>query len=235
MRKSEPDEGRLYVVYLMEAARLVEQIRTGIDRLEEYWKKHMKIYKQTTHKALVVDALVQKDLQTVIADIARLYNLLTYEPSSKTCPYREISKERTKYFRDLFASVRMNAIGSRAARNSLEHFEERVDKEIQEQRQAQPNAPGFVYGCIFPNEAMLRLVASERTRIRTFAFEEMHYFNFEGDISLRQVRQEAEAIRSVLIRCLGRDGYDAAGQSGLFHPPLPPGALSPASGRDGAS
>ncbi len=73
------------------------------------------------------------------------------------------------------------------------------------------------------------LIASDRTRIRVFTFEEMRYYNFESEISLREVQREAEAIRQVLIRCLGKDGYHKAG-SGLIHPPLPSGALTAADG-----
>jgi len=126
MTESGSDEGRLFAVYLMEAVRLVEDIRTGIDRLDAYWAKQRELYKEATDSVLVVDPVIQKDLQIVISDIARLYNLFSHEPPSKKCTYKDVSKERTSYFRDLLGSISLSAMGSRAARNSLEHFEERV-------------------------------------------------------------------------------------------------------------
>ena len=231
MNESGSTENRLDAVYLIEAVRLVEDIRTGIDQLEAYWARHKEFQKHTEENTLVVDPKIQKDLQAVISDLGRLYNLLTYKSRSKQCPYIDFSRKRTSYFRDLLGALRLDAIGSRAARNSLEHFEERVDEEILRQQDKHPNAAGLIHACIFSNTRMLDLVAGDRTRIRAFAFDEMHYFNFDGDISLRLARKEAEAIRFALINRLGKDNYEnAAGGYGLIYPGAPPGAITPTTG-----
>jgi hypothetical protein len=230
MSKPGSGDGRLYEVYLMEAVRLTEDIRDGIDRLQQYWARHKELHAGKEESTLVVDPKVQKDLQTVISDIARLSNLLSYESRSKRCPYIDASRQRTQYFRGLLGSVPLEAISSRAARNSLEHFEERIDEEILRQRRKRPNSPGLIYGCMLPNQAMLDLVAGDRTRIRVFVFDEMRYFNFEGEISLRRAREEVEAIRSALSQKLGQQGYkNAAAGSGVIYPGVPSGALTPES------
>ncbi len=198
------DEDRLDLIYQIEAVRLVEDIRAGIDQLEAYWARQRTLHKEASGTILVVDQGIQKSLQTVISDIARLYNLLTYESSSKKCPYSDISRERTRHFRALLSGIDLSSISSRAARNSLEHFEERIDQEILRQRNGEPNPPGIIYACIFANVAMLNLVAGDRARIRAFTFDEMLYFNFDATLSLRQARDEVNSVRKMLVDFLLR-------------------------------
>ena len=61
--------------------------------------------------------------------------------------------------------------------------------------------------------------------MRAFAFEEMRYFNFEAQLSLRQVEEEIKAIRIVLTKALGESGYeDTAAGSGLIYLGAPSGS-----------
>jgi hypothetical protein len=228
MSVAKSNEDQLDPIYQIEAVRLVEDIRAGIDQLEAYWADQKTLHKGASDTILVVNQEIQKNLQTVISDIARLYNLFTYEPSSKKCPYLAVSKERTRHFRTLLRGVNLSAISSRAARNSLEHFEERIDREILMQRKKASNPPGIIYACIFANLAMLNLVAGDRARIRAFTFDEMLYFNFGATLSLRQARDEINAVRKVLVDSLGEQDYKLASEGpGVIRPKTPEGALAP--------
>ena len=141
----------MYQIYLLEAIRLVEEISTGIGQLESYWSKQ-KPQGENARSVLIVDPEVQKNLHVV----ARLSNLIRYEPKQGSSV--TFSSRRVSFFRKLFP-FKITAIHSRAARNSLEHFEERIDKENHDRSVKGAKQSGFIYACMFSHANALNAVS----------------------------------------------------------------------------
>jgi hypothetical protein len=224
MTPSKLQDTPMFHVYLLEVSRLVEETRMRIAHLETYWRNR-KPSEAGIRPVLVIDPEIQRSLHTLISDVARLSNLIRQEAQQSA--YSRFSKLRTTFFGQLFP-FGIKEIHSRAARNSLEHFEERIDKENRDQTRSEHE--GFIYACMFSDADALKVVSAGRdTLIRVFVFDEMRYINFGSTMSLRTVGAELEQMRSTLLNSLGADDHAKTTMgAGILQPPAPPGGLTSA-------
>lgn len=141
--------GAAYQLYTTECVFLVRRIQIEARRLQSFWSR---IQSKTDFdpKEPIVNGDAQAGIDNVIVCVARLSRLLTFIPGK--CPYRSRSEERVEYFRNLFAGIVIEEIHAKAARNSLEHFEERIDElfnnEAENERLNLPD-PLYSYSMMF--------------------------------------------------------------------------------------
>ena len=152
-------------------------------------------------------------IDAVLVEAANLKKLIitpTARGSSESARTFRFRRSRTEAVAELLDGLSIEAISDAQVRNSLEHFDEYLDKLGGRLASGgPPPEPIAAYNLALSSWAVVRMLdRGNMYPLRVYVADEHTYYNFERKINLRQLRDEADAILERLTsrRVLPDDG-----------------------------
>lgn len=132
-----------------------------------------------------------------------------------------------RWFTDLFSGIRIEELHSPAARNSLEHFEERIDRLAFEENRAmrkQKSDPVYSYNILI-GDLNYHGMRNSHHRLKVFCIKSFKYINLNAEMDLSKVAVEVHEMRGRLIQVLTENGFNANSTTGVLKLPMIPDLL----------
>jgi len=169
-----------------------------------------------------VDPGLHARIDGVLIDAANLKKLIRTpaergrSESERTFRFRQ---QRTESLTEFLRGLSLEAISDVQVRNSLEHFDEHLDKLGAQLADGEdPPKPAAAYNIVFSSWNVARAVAQRDVYpLRVYVADERSYFNFDRKINLGTLREEAAAITQ-RIETSGELQNEPGGLMVLFPP-----------------
>lgn len=139
--------------------------------------------------------------------------IVTPEEKSKKESARafKFRRQRTEYLMAALAGLPLDTFMNARVRNSQEHFDEYLDDlggryELGGEPQMQ-----IAYGVAFSSASMARVIGGMPYPLRLYVADEQTYYNFEENINLGTLKNEAAGILDRLVATLLKNGRGEPG------------------------
>lgn len=138
-------------------------------------------------------------IDAVLIDAANLKKLIrtpTDRGKSESTRVFEFRRQRTEVLAEFLKGLSVEAICDVQVRNSLEHFDEHLDKlGAKLAAGEEPPKPAAAYNMVFSSWNVVTSVArTEVYPLRVYVSDRKTYYNFDHHIDLGQLRDESAAI-----------------------------------------
>ena len=157
-----------------------------------------------------VDPGLHARISTVLINAAMVRNLVSppqEKRKSESSDTYQVRQQRTAYLRDVLAGVQLSEMLRAEVRNSLEHFDERVDKAVAQLHHGtlEPVGGRALYNMSLSSWDLLDTVSTLGSRstnfpVRLYVADERRFYNFGHSIELGAIYEEARAVVAAVQR-----------------------------------
>lgn len=167
------------------------------------------------YESIQVSPVLHSRINSVLlysANIKKLIKTPKTRRNNESKKRFELRQQRNEIFDDLLKNIEINEIFNSKVRNTLEHFEEHLDK--LNLKLSEPNSKikneysGAVYNIAFSDWKALKY---DVYPIRLYIVKEQKFYNFEWSIDIGKIAKEAKEIKNRLEQIKDFKDKDSGG------------------------